>query len=126
MKTVFLLVAYFCATSGLACCLNYVLPNLKDLANLFEQKIAVLQQQNNSITPTYLQEVNEKIVSNLRYTITPTNPVQPSEISVLASIAAQCPYTGGATVIDARTMLARFGYDRLYRDPVTCANQGVS
>ncbi len=83
---------------------------------------------NTTMQAVELQEVNQKAVNNLyfRHFAKGEAATRSNEISLLQYIAAQCPYTGGTAVFEARGLLALLGLDQYYADANICMAQGVN
>ncbi|MEY4927149.1 MAG: hypothetical protein RI894_1585, partial [Bacteroidota bacterium] len=52
--------------------------------------------------------------------------IAPQEQTILAYLAAQCPYTGGTAVFEARDMLQVLGISADYDDVLLCATHGIA
>jgi Secretion system C-terminal sorting domain len=90
-----------------------------------------LKAVNAAIQPILLQEVNQKLVNDIYFsTIAKGEKISDgtgrggNQKILLQQIAAQCPYTGGAAVYEARSLLAT--EDQGYDDQVICAEVGVN
>jgi hypothetical protein len=75
-----------------------------------------------------VQEINQKAVNHLYFTKFAKGevPARANDIALLEYIAAQCPYTGGNAVFEARGLLALLNKEGVYDDPTTCAAQGIN
>jgi hypothetical protein len=83
---------------------------------------------NASMQAVEVQEINQKAVNHLYFTKFAKGevPARANDIALLEYIAAQCPYTGGNAVFEARGLLALLNKEGVYDDPTTCAAQGIN
>jgi Secretion system C-terminal sorting domain len=80
--------------------------------------------QNNAIVTTDIWEQNEKTVNHI-FLNTVVKSIAPNgtQLSLLRSVAAQCPYEGGTAVFRARALLDAWTED-VFDDEVLCADGG--
>jgi hypothetical protein len=90
-----------------------------------------LKAQNAAIQPVLLQEFNQKAVNDIYFsTIAKSEPLNTTgrglnHIAILTQIAAQCPYTGGSAVYEARSLLSAYA-NTDYDDQALCAAVGIN
>jgi hypothetical protein len=84
-----------------------------------------LQIQNNSLTGTGVFRTNEKTVNDiyLQTVAIGNTTFSTNQLTLLQSIAAQCPLSGGEAVLRARDILALApGTPQFYNNVNTCGN----
>jgi hypothetical protein len=106
--------------------------NLQATQKVFESNAADnLKAQNAAIQPVLLQEFNQKAVNDIYFSTIPkglplnTTGRGANHIAILTQIAAQCPYTGGPAVYEARSLLAAHSSTD-YDDQSICAAAGIN
>jgi hypothetical protein len=104
--------------------LTQVMTSLETLQN---QQADNSWQANAAIQPLLLQEVNQKIVNDVYFSTVAKGieTLTATQLSGLQSIAAQCPYSGGGAVYEARSILAASEHT-LYDDAQLCVIQGIA
>jgi hypothetical protein len=95
---------------------------------LLSEKIDSLRLLSNRVAATYVQEINEKVVTNLywQYLGRGNTNLRSSDKSLLQGIAVQCPFTGGKAVYQARYMMATLGLGNYFDDRTSCAADGYT
>lgn len=86
--------------------------------------LPVLIAQNNAIAVTDIWEQNEKAVNHI-FLNTLVKRIAPNgtQLNLLRSVAAQCPYEGGTAVFRARALLDAWT-ENVFDDEVLCADGG--
>jgi hypothetical protein len=135
-QTAFIFLAFWAqmggswAGSGLWCSIERAaITALDKQSELILNGIAETKRWANfGLTDNVLQETNQKTVNNiyLRTGAKGNWAVAPTETATLQYLAAQCPYTGGTAVFEARDMLQVLGISADYDDVLLCATHGIA
>ena len=96
-------------------------------SNWRDTKIQEAKHVNQTLQPTELHSINEKIVNEIYFNTIAVGvqDIDARSLSELQSIAVQCPILGGAAVYRARDLV--YKYNRvIYNDHDICTTQGIS
>ncbi|MBK8330492.1 MAG: hypothetical protein IPL09_13750 [Bacteroidetes bacterium] len=94
---------------------------------LYLQRLKDAEQSNSNIVSVTVQEANERDINTIylklqRYGL---DSLTEDDSTIIANLAAQCPYIGGTAVYKARSLNAMYNPAILYDDIKICNNVGV-
>jgi hypothetical protein len=94
---------------------------------LYLQRLKDAEQSNSNIVSVTVQEANERDINTIylklqRYGL---DSLTEDDSTIIANLAAQCPYIGGTAVYKARSLNAMYNPAILYDDIKICNNIGV-